>query len=173
MNNRRRQKIRALNMLVRSQSNGKFSYSSILNIAKELMDAIAVAFSQASVSFVDLGETVKSFSKAIPEANWTNLTWSQEPVEEESHMKHCPCEVCNNGVEGYTDCKLHLEGECREGGGYEAFAPREDPDVPEYTGFMPETTWKQVIVLVGWALWFFAAGVAFQKYLLPLILSWF
>ena len=69
MNDRRRQKIRALNMLIRSQSNGKFSYSSILNIAKELMDAITEAFSQASVSFVDLGETVKSFSKIIPEAN--------------------------------------------------------------------------------------------------------
>lgn len=173
MNNRRRQKIRALNMLVRSQSNGKFSYSSILNIAKELMDAITEAFSQASVSFVDLGVTVKSFGKTIPEANWTNLTWSQEPAEEESHMKHCPCEVCNNGVEGYTDCKLHLEGECREGGGFEGFEPREVSYPPEYTGFMPESTGKQVIIMVCWAFWFFAMGVLFYKWLLPLIERWF
>ena len=135
MNNRRRQKIRALNMLIRSQSNGKFSYSSILNIAKELMDAITEAFSQASVSFVDLGETVKSFSKIIPEANQTNFTWASEPVEEESHMKHCPCEVCSNAVKGFTDCKLHLEAECREGGGYEAFEPIPTPEEPKLSTF--------------------------------------
>lgn len=84
-------------------------------------------------------------------------------------MNHCPCEVCRNGVEGYADCSLHLEGECREGGCYEAFVPREQ--APEYTGFMPETTWKQIVVMAVWAVWFFAIGYGLCKWL-PLILRW-
>lgn len=37
-------------------------------------------------------------------------------------MTHTPCECCKNSVGG-IDCRLNVEEECREGGGYEAFEP--------------------------------------------------
>lgn len=37
-------------------------------------------------------------------------------------MTHTPCESCKNSVSG-IDCRLNVENECREGGGYEAFEP--------------------------------------------------
>lgn len=37
-------------------------------------------------------------------------------------MTHTPCERCKNSVGG-VDCRLNVEDECREGGGYEAFEP--------------------------------------------------
>ena len=37
-------------------------------------------------------------------------------------MTHTPCECCKNSVGG-IDCRLNVEDECREGGGYEAFEP--------------------------------------------------
>lgn len=37
-------------------------------------------------------------------------------------MAHTPCERCKNSVGG-VDCRLNVEDECREGGGYEAFEP--------------------------------------------------
>lgn len=37
-------------------------------------------------------------------------------------MTHTPCESCKNSVGG-VDCRLNVEDECREGGGYEAFEP--------------------------------------------------
>lgn len=42
---------------------------------------------------------------------------------------------------------------------------------PEYTGFMPESTSKQVLIMILWAMYFFAAGFAVSKYL-PAILRW-
>lgn len=87
-------------------------------------------------------------------------------------MNQIPCTVCKNVVDGYTDCRLQIEDECREGGGYECFEPKEIAETPEYTGFMPESTGKQVIVLVAWAMYFFAFGFAVHKFL-PVILRWF
>lgn len=56
-------------------------------------------------------------------------------------MKHCPCESCKNVVAGFTDCTLHLEGECREGGGFEAWEPQERPEAI-YKPDLPETILK-------------------------------
>lgn len=51
-------------------------------------------------------------------------------------MKHCPCESCHNDLGGGA-CKISMEAECREGGGFELFEPKEQvevvhkPDLPE------------------------------------------
>ena len=60
MNNRRRQKIRALNMMIRSKSNGKIGYNQLVDFAQSLMDAITEAMHQASASLVSLGESCRS-----------------------------------------------------------------------------------------------------------------
>lgn len=39
---------------------------------------------------------------------------------------HIPCEGCTHGLGG-GHCRINLEAECREGGGYEAFEPKPVP----------------------------------------------
>lgn len=123
-----------------------------------------------AAGLMTLADSIKNIR--IPTVQNVTVTWTyDETTKEESHMKHCPCEVCNNGVEGYTDCKLHLEGECREGGGFEGFEPREVASAPEYTGFMPESAGKQVIIMICWAVFFFTVGFTLHKFL-PIVLQW-
>lgn len=165
MNNRNRQILRAMRMMYGQQGFRPRTPSEICIALSDFAEAL-------SAGLMSIADSIKKIQ--IPTVQNVTFTWAyDETTKEESHMKHCPCEVCNNGVEGYTDCKLHLEGECREGGGFEGFEPREVSYPPEYTGFMPESTGKQVIIMVCWAFWFFAMGVLFYKWLLPLIESWF
>lgn len=42
-------------------------------------------------------------------------------------MSRCPCEGCCHDLGGGC-CRINLEAECREGGGYEAWEPKETPE---------------------------------------------
>lgn len=48
----------------------------------------------------------------------------EERIEEES--EHDSCDGCKHDLGG-GHCKINLEGECREGGGYEAWEPKLNP----------------------------------------------
>ena len=59
-------------------------------------------------------------------------------------MIHTPCERCKNSVGG-VDCRLNVEDECREGGGYEAFepSPAETPKPSRSDRFLK---WSSIIL---------------------------
>lgn len=55
----------------------------------------------------------------------------------------CPCKGCRHSIGG-VDCRLNLEMECREGGGYEAWeaaAPQKPKDDRRYKIMM----WSVII----------------------------
>ena len=120
MNNRRRQKIRALNMMIRSKSNGKIGYDQLVKFAHGLMEAITEAMHQASASLVSLGESIQPFIRAyeLVEQFKTDIS-----AEDEINTEDVSCDSCYHYLGGGC-CRINLEAECREGGGYEAWAPR-------------------------------------------------
>ena len=65
MNNRRRQQLRALDMMIRSKSNGKIGYTKLETFARDLIEAVTVALQQASASFVELWESVQPFAQRL------------------------------------------------------------------------------------------------------------
>ena len=132
MNNRRRQKIRALNMMIRSKSNGKIGYNQLVDFAQGLMDAITEAMHQASASLVSIGESIQPFIRA---SELVEQFKADTSTEEEIGSKGLSCGSCYHYLGGGC-CRINLEAECREGGGFEAWAPRIAP-VP-VPGVIPE-----------------------------------
>lgn len=66
----------------------------------------------------------------------------------------CPCKGCKHSIGGTLNCRQNLEGECRDGGGYEAWepatlAPQKD-ELPRwlYWGSVI-TVWAAGLCLVG------------------------
>lgn len=47
-------------------------------------------------------------------------------------MNHCPCEGCKNSVGG-VECRLNVENECKQGGGFEMWEPIEIKTMPDNT----------------------------------------
>ena len=45
-------------------------------------------------------------------------------------MSHCPCEGCKNSIGG-MECRLNVEGECKQGGGFEMWEPAVIPTQPD------------------------------------------
>lgn len=172
MNNRRRQKIRALNMMIRSKSNGKIGYNQLVDFAQRLMDAITEAMHQASASLVSLGESIQPFIHASELIEQFKADIS---AEEETGTKDVSCDSCYHYLGGGC-CRINLEPECREGGGFEAWAPRiapahapeaipeseEDPELEE----APELEDKPDLAetILKWA----SIGICFLAY--PLVI---
>lgn len=127
MNNRRRQILRAMQMMYDQQGFRPRTTSEICTALDDFAEAFAAGL-------MTLADSIKNIR--IPTVQNVTVTWAyDETTKEESHMKHCPCEVCNNAFKGFTDCKLNLEAECREGGGYEAFEPIPVPEEPKLSVF--------------------------------------
>ena len=66
----------------------------------------------------------------------------------------CPCKGCKHSIGGTLHCRQNLEGECRDGGGYEAWEPaviQAGRDVPKwlYHGCLI-AVWAAALVLI-WA----------------------
>ena len=78
-------------------------------------------------------------------------------------MKHIPCEVCDNAVKGFTDCKLYLEGECRESGCYDAFKPRTQ-EPPKYDGILPAKRSDQIAWLIFYTITMLLLGAIAYKW---------
>ena len=74
-------------------------------------------------------------------------------------MNHCPCEGCKNSIGG-VDCRLNVEDECREGGGYEAFepSPSESPKPSRSERFLK---WSAIVLV-----WIAYPAVLYKLYLL-------
>lgn len=132
MNNRRRQQLRALDMMIRSKSNGKIGYTKLETFARDLIEAVTVALQQASDSFVELWESVQPFAQRLelgqqlPAAGYT-----EDPDESENDGDNVSCDSCSHYLGGGC-CRINLESECREGGGFEAWASQSAPEpVPE------------------------------------------
>lgn len=68
---------------------------------------------------------------------------------------HIPCEACRHDLGGGC-CRANLEAECREGGGFEAWEPKEQQE-EEYQPDRAETILK-------WA----SIGICFLAY--PLVI---
>lgn len=132
MNNRRRQRIRALNMLIRSKSNGKICYDHLATFARDMMEAISTALNQACESIVELWESVQPFAQQLELGKQLLAAgYTEDPAEYETDDEDASCDSCYHYLGGGC-CRINLEAECREGGGFEAWAPRIAPvPVPE------------------------------------------
>lgn len=133
MNNRRRQQIRALNMMIRSKSNGKIDYNGLVKFAHDLMEAVSEALYQASASLVSLGESIQPFIRAseLIEQLKTDIS-----AEDENDGADLSCDSCYNYLGGGC-CRINLESECREGGGFEAWAAQSTPEPVSQAIFVP------------------------------------
>lgn len=60
-------------------------------------------------------------------------------------MSGCPCEGCRHDLGGGC-CRINLEAECREGGGFEAWEPKESP-AAQPGRFENAVKWAAVILL--------------------------
>lgn len=132
MNNRRRQQLRALDMMIRSKSNGKIGYTKLETFARDLIEAVTVALQQASASFVELWESVQPFAQRLELSQQLLAAgYTEDPEESENDGDNVSCDSCSHYLGGGC-CRINLESECREGGGFEAWAPRIAPvPVPE------------------------------------------
>lgn len=112
MNNRSRQILRAMRMMYGKK---RFRPKTLEDICTALND-FAAGFAAGLSAFVDAVNNIR-----IPTLQNVSFTWSyNEPAEEEKHMNgHIPCEACQHDLGGGC-CRINLEAECREGGGYEA-----------------------------------------------------
>lgn len=120
MNNRRRQQIRALNMMIRSKSNGKIDYNGLEKFAHDLMEVVSEALYQVSESLVSLGESIQPFIRASELIEQLKADIS---AEDENDGADLSCDSCYHYLGGGC-CRINLEAECREGGGFEAWAPQ-------------------------------------------------
>lgn len=81
-------------------------------------------------------------------------------------MSKSTCDGCRHYLGGGA-CEINLEAECREGGGFEAWEAKEDKEEEE--GFLPKDPKSLIPCLASMALYFLTLGIAFWKFLLPLI----
>lgn len=80
-------------------------------------------------------------------------------------MSKSTCEGCRHDLGGGA-CEINLEAECREGGGFEVWEARE---ALEEEDFLPKDPKSLIPCLASMALYFLTLGIAFWKFLLPLI----
>lgn len=127
MNNRKRQQLRALNMMIRSKSNGKIGYDRLVTFAKDMMEAISTALNQACESIVELWESVQPFAQRLELGQQLLAAgYTLDPAENDNDGENASCDSCYHYLGGGC-CRINLEAECREGGGFEAWAPRIAP----------------------------------------------
>ena len=133
MNNRNRQILRAMQMMY-GKKGGKLK--TLEDIRTPLND-FAAGFAAGRSALADAVNNIH-----FPTPQKLTITWAySEPTEEEKHMNgHVPCEGCKHDLGGGC-CRINLEPECREGGGYEAWEPKELPE-PEYVPTKGETALK-------------------------------
>lgn len=79
-------------------------------------------------------------------------------------MSKSTCEGCRHDLGGGA-CEINLEAECREGG-FEVWEARE---ALEEEDFLPKDPKSLIPCLASMALYFLTLGIAFWKFLLPLI----
>ena len=111
-------------MMIRSASNGKVGYNQLVEFAQWLMDAITEAMHQASASLVSLGKSIQPFIRASELVEQFKADIS---AEEEIGSEDLSCDSCYHFLGGGC-CRINLEDECREGGGFEAFEPKTIPE---------------------------------------------
>ena len=133
MNNRNRQILRAMRMMYGKKG---FRPKTPEDIRTALND-FAAGFAAGLSAFADAVNSIR-----LPTLQTVTFTWAyDEPTEEEKRMnRHIPCEGCKHDLGGGC-CRINLETECREGGGYEAWEPKELPE-PEYVPTKGETALK-------------------------------
>lgn len=126
MNDRRRQKLRAMDMMIRSETAGMLNLSKIVSLGHLFLSEISKDFAKATIKVMNADDTAITLV-SNPRALDCKLVYS-EPEKEDGNMSvHIPCEACKNGLGG-GHCRINLEAECREGGGFEAFEPKTIPD---------------------------------------------
>lgn len=126
MNDRRRQKLRAMDMMIRGDTAGELNLSKIVSIGRMFLLEISKDFAKATIKVMNADDTAITLV-SNPRTLDCELVYS-EPIKEDGNMSaHISCEACNNGLGG-GHCRINLEAECREGGGFEAFEPKTIPD---------------------------------------------
>lgn len=58
---------------------------------------------------------------------------------------HCPCASCKHDLGGGY-CRINLEGECREGGGYEAWEEAEQKEEPHTNAAETALKWSSIVL---------------------------
>lgn len=124
MNDRKRQQLCALNMMIRNKSNGMNGY-----------DRLA--------AFVELWESAQPFARQLEiREQLLAAGYSENLAEYETDDEKVSCDSCRHDLGGGA-CEINLEAECREGGGFEAWASQNLPEpAPEEiveTGDNPNT----------------------------------
>lgn len=126
MNDRRRQKLRAMDMMIRGDTAGMLNLSKIVSIGRMFMSEFSKDFTKATIKVMNVSDTEIELVSS-PRALNFKLEYSEPEKEEDRMSAHIPCEGCVNGLGG-GHCRINLEAECREGGGYEAFEPKPIPE---------------------------------------------
>lgn len=87
------------------------------------LNDFAAGFAAGLSTFADAVNSIR-----LPTLQNVTFTWVyDEPTEEEKRKnRHISCEGCKHDLGGGC-CRINLETECREGGGFEAWAPRIAP----------------------------------------------
>lgn len=132
MNNRRRQQLRALDMMIRSKSNGKVGYTQLETFARDLIETVTVTLNQACAAFVDLWESVQPFAQQLELSKQLLAAgYNEDSAEYETDDEEVSCDSCSHYLGGGC-CRINLESECREGGGFEAWTSQSVAEpVPE------------------------------------------
>lgn len=119
MNNRSRQIRRAMRMMY---GNKEFKTKRLTELQTALNN-FAEGFAAALSDFADAIKNIH-----IPTLQNIAFTWARdEPIEEEIRLNDLvSCDSCYHYLGGGY-CRINLESECREGGGYEAWVPRIAP----------------------------------------------
>lgn len=126
MNDRRRQKLRAMDMMIRGDTAGELNLGKIVSIGRMFLSEFSKDFAKATIKAMNAYDSEMTLAGLSREVDCTSEY--SEPEKEEGHMSaHIPCDGCVNGLGG-GHCRINLEAECREGGGYEAFEPKPIPE---------------------------------------------
>lgn len=85
------------------------------------MEVITTTLNQACTSIVELWESIQSYLQQLKLGEqFLNEGYTEDSAEDETDDENVACDSCSHYLGGGC-CRINLESECREGGGFEAW----------------------------------------------------